>query len=109
MKLPFLKVKKWLSVDSFTWFNLILLCSFQILLPSISNRFREVKQMVEGHSSFLSQYSNPGLFGAKPQDLEYYTLPFLFVGFCLRDAIFLDFLAPFGICVPEVCNMLTFS
>lgn len=109
MKLPILEVKKWLSVDSFTWFELILLCSFQILLPSISNRFREVKQMVERHSSFLSQYSNSGLFGAKTQDLKYCTLPFLFVGFCLRDAIFLDLLAPFGIYVPEVCNMLTFS
>ena len=65
--------------------------------------------MVEGHSSFLSQYSNSGLCDAKTQDLKYYTLPFLFVGFCLRDAIFLDLLAPFGIYVPEVCNMLTFS
>lgn len=101
MKLPFLKVKKWLSVNSFTWFDLILLCSFQILLPSISNRFREVKQMVEGHGSFLSQYSNPGqysnrgLFGAKPQDLKYYTLPFLFVGFLSEGCYIPGFLSPF--------------
>ena len=92
MKLPFLKVKKWLRVDSFTWFDLILLCSFQILLPSISNRFREVKQMVEGHRSFLSQYSNPGLFGAKPQDLKYY------ISFCwfLSEGCYIpEFLSPF--------------
>lgn len=49
MKLPFLKVKKWLNFHNFVWFNLILLphlLNINTLNFKMELRLREVKQKV---------------------------------------------------------------